>query len=361
MSRFSFSRIETIAADGIQEVSNRPLTRDRKSLLIANQNFLNSDNLKNLYNSHVYRRNLNCMDKCLPAISYSRRSFGKLTGGALLSLFGAQQAMANPISDELFLSDFGVRANYSDFAMLKKFGYSYIEAGTGDILQPNIPEAKIAEMLEHVREQGIRIHACNGFIPPKLKSTGPNADHEAVLQYADIVFQRAKRFGVKGIVFGSSGSRKIPKEFPREEAEVQFVSLLKKMAPLAAAQEVEIWIEPLNRGEDNFINTQMQGASIIEKVGHPSLGLVCDIYHVAKNEESPEDIKTCIKHIRHCHIAEKARRTPPGVENFDFTPYLRALKESGYRQTMSMECRWKNLEAQAPEALAYLKSQIKSL
>lgn len=292
---------------------------------------------------------------------YSRRTFARLLGGASLAIAGSSRAIAESSPHAPFLTDFGVCTSYSNFAMLKDFGYSYVEARTTDLLRPKESDQKLAESLAKVKEQEIRIHCCTSFLPGGLKATGPKADHEAVLNYSELIFRRAQLFGAKALVFGSAASRKIPDGFDREKGVAQLVELLKKMAPLAESHGVEVWLEPLNRGEDNLVNTQMEGATILAEVGHPSLGMVCDIFHMARNGEDPKDIQKCLGHIRHCHIAEEAKRTPPGVEKFDFTPYLQELQSGGYSRTMSMECRWNNLEEQAPEALKYMTSQMRTL
>ena len=295
------------------------------------------------------------------SVPYSRRSFARLVGGATFALAGASKLLAETASTEAFITDFGVCTRYQDFQMLRGFGYSYVEAKTGELLRPKEPEENLAEALAEVREGEIRIHSCTSFLPGNLKATGPKADHEAVLNYSEDIFRRAKMFGVKGLVFGSSASRKIPAGFEKSKGEEQLISLLKKMAPLAESHGVEVWLEPLNRDEDNLVNTQVEGAAIVEKVGHPSLGMVCDIFHMARNGEDPKDIGKCIEHIRHCHIAEKAKRTPPGVEKFDFVPYLAALKAGGYSKTMSMECLWSDLAGQAQPAREYAVSQMKTI
>ena len=292
---------------------------------------------------------------------YSRREFSLLLASASAGCLSLGKSVAETVKAKPLVTDFGVCTSHKNFAHLKASGYAFVEDGTRRLLKPDQPDDKVAASLDKIIEQKIRIHACNSFLPASLRSTGDNANHEGVLKYADVAFRRAKKIGVKGIVFGSSGSRKLPEGYDRAKAEAQFVALLKKMAPLAHAQGVEVWLEPLNRKEDNFINTQVQGAAIVEKVGHPALGIVCDIYHVARNEETPEDVQKCVPYMRHCHIAEKAARTAPGIEQYDFKPYLRALKSGGFSGTMSMECRWKNMKEHAPVALQYIKNQINSL
>ncbi|MGB1259210.1 MAG: sugar phosphate isomerase/epimerase family protein [Akkermansiaceae bacterium] len=260
------------------------------------------------------------------------------------------------------VTDFGVCTSHKNFEILRAAGYGYVEDSTGRLLKPNKPDdAATDAYLKELKEKQISILACNSFLPGSLKSVGPEARHEAILKYADTAFRRLKLVGGKGIVFGSSKSRNIPKGFDVKKAEAQFVSLLKKMAPLAQNHGVEVWLEPLNKKETNFIQTQVDGAKIIEQVGHPSLGMVCDIYHCARNEEDPASLAKVAKHIRHCHIAEKAKRTAPGMENDDFTPWFRALHQGRYTGTMSVEGRWKNLKEQAVDVRVYMEKQLHQL
>lgn len=292
-----------------------------------------------------------------------RRAF--LKNVALSSLGGGclGRGMAQDVTTPTrpLVTDFGVCTLHSNFAMLKQVGYSYVEAHTRRLLQPDQPDEKVAAVLEGIQKENIRIHACNNFIPFELKSTGAQANHEAIMKYVEIVFQRAQKISVKAFVFGSGRSRKLPKGFNRAKGEAQFVSLLNKMMPLAEKHGLEIWLEPLNRGEDNLLNTQKDAANFIEKVGHPALGSICDLFHATRNNEDPAELKKYIKNVKHCHIAEKKKRTPPGVEKYNFKPYFRALKEGGYSSTMSVECRWRDLDGQAADALKYIQNQIKTL
>lgn len=293
----------------------------------------------------------------------NRRDFTKGLISSCLGSLAYGHVMAEEVehSKELF-TEFGVCTSLEKFSTkFQKAGYDYAEERTSGLLMPTESDEKFAVMLKKLSESKVRVKACNSFLPGSLRCVGKNANHEAVLNYAEIVFKRAKLAGVEGIVFGSSGSRKLKEGDKREDAEKQFVELLKKMAPLAYLQGVEIWLEPLNRKEDNFINTQAEGAAIIEKVNHPALGMVCDIFHVARNEERPEDIMKTVSFVRHCHIAEKKKRSAPGTEQYDFIPYLEALRKAKYSGSVSMECGWDNLETRPASALEYLKKQVASV
>ena len=216
-----------------------------------------------------------------------------------------------------------------------------MEGAVKRFLIPDQPESEWLQKLEQAKACPLPIPSCNNFLPGSLKSTGPAADHEGILQYSEIAFRRAHQVGVKIIVFGSSGSRMLPEGFPRKEAQEQFVSVLRKMGPLAQAHGVTVAVEPLRRQECNFINTISEGATIVEKVNHPNIRLLFDIYHMLQNGEDPSDLKKVGHLLVHGHIAEKETRSAPGVAGDDFRPFFAALKSIGYKGRISVEGKWK--------------------
>ena len=176
--------------------------------------------------------------------------------------------------------------------------------------------------------------------------------------WATTAFARAKQAGITAIVFGSGGSRRIPDGFDRAQARAQFVDLLKELGPLAAAQNVTLVVEPLNTGECNFITSVDEGAAIVRDAATPGVRLLADIYHMLRDAEGPAAITRAGSLLAHVHIAEREKRTAPGVAGDDFAPYLRALAGIGYDGNLSIESGWQDLAAQLPAALAELRRQL---
>jgi len=54
-------------------------------------------------------------------------------------------------------------------------------------------------------------------------------------------------------------------------------------------------------------------------------------------------------------------RLPEGVNNDDFRPYFKALKDVKYDGRMAIECSWKNMEVQASDAIKVMRSQLASI
>jgi sugar phosphate isomerase/epimerase len=257
--------------------------------------------------------------------------------------------------------EFGVCVKLSDYQMLSVMGFDFIEEGVSRFLVPDKPDSVFHEMLEEQRKTGARVVSCNGFFPGHLRIVGDTTMHEELLAWGETALKRAQIAGMSYIVLGSGKSRYVSEGYSREKATRQFVDFCRKLAPIAQKYNIVIVIEPLNSGETNLINTVAEGAQIVESVNHPNIQLLCDIYHMMRENEPAENIVIYGKYIRHCHIAEKEGRTAPGAEQDDFTPYFAALKKIGYKGGISIECRWKDLKEQAPSALAYMKQQFKSL
>ena len=240
-------------------------------------------------------------------------------------------------------------------------GLDYLEANVASFLVPELPDSAFAAQRAAADTLGLPIYSANGFVPADIKVVGPEADLERAGRYAEVAIRRAAEAGMKILVLGSSRSRSIPEGFPREEAEDQFLSMVKGMAPVAEACGIIVAIEPLQASETNFINTVAEGAEMARRSGSPNICVIADFYHMAREGEPAEDIVAAADKLVHCHIAECAGRTPPGVDGDDFTPYLKALKKIGYTGRISFECKWGDVAAQLPVAVQVLKEQIQAV
>ncbi len=292
----------------------------------------------------------------------SRRDFLKysaILGGGIL--FRKVDSIAIIPEAAKFLDKIGVCTGILNNGILATAGYSYVEEGVRSFLVPAEDEDAFQAKMALLKDSKIPVEACNNFIAGTLKSVGPAAVHNDILKFSETAFRRAQIAGVKTIVFGSGGSRSIPEGFSRDEARDQFISLCKKMGPLAEKYDVVISLEPLNKGECNFINSVAEGGEIVKAVNHKNFLLLADLYHMLRDNESPDNIIKYKDLLYHTHIAENIGRTAPGVNKEDFTPYFKALKTAGYNGRMSIECSWKSLAEQAGPALIEMRRQLKEV
>ncbi len=239
-----------------------------------------------------------------------------------------------------------------------KVGFDYVEENVQNLLMAEAPDEAFAPILKAAQNAPLPTIAANCFLPGALKCTGPVVDLERIVRYAGTAFRRARQVGMRYIVFGSGGSRQIPEGFELAQARDQFLTCLKRIAPLAEENDIMIVVEPLHKKECNFINSLAEGAWFVEAANHPHVRLLADFYHMLKDGEDPNEIVVHGKWIQHAHVAECEGRLAPGSGGEDFVPFLRALKQIDYKGTISYECGWKQFPEQAPESLKGFREQM---
>ena len=163
---------------------------------------------------------------------------------------------------------------------------------------------------------------------------------------------------MKTIVWGSGVARRIPQGFSRDEAREQFLRAVTSYAPLAERHGVLIVIEPVARTDSNFISSLADGADIVHSVGHPSVRLLADNFHMAIEEESPTEIERFKDILEHVHLSEIKRRGVPGTTSYDLRPYLQALKNIGYDKTLVLEPEWTDVTTEPALGLRTLRAQM---
>lgn len=264
----------------------------------------------------------------------------------------------NHSDNEAFLSEIGVCTSVNNHEILHEHGYTFIEENLQGFLIPFEPHEVFLQNLAKLQESSLPVSAVNVFVPGRLKSVGPDAAHPEIVAFADTAFRRAQMAGIETVVFGSGGSRRIPDGFDPDEARSQFISLLRQLGPVAEKYGVYIALEPLHSGEVNFINTVAEGLEFVKMADHPHILLLCDFFHMLRENEPADHILQAAGYVRHVHVAEIEERSAPGVAGDDFRPYLRALKEIGYTGGISVEARWNDFESELPIAIAALRQQI---
>ena len=261
---------------------------------------------------------------------------------------------------------FTVCGKLPEYPAVIKAGYNGMELIVSDFFVPGDDDSVFQTQLDLMKQLDAKIVSCMQFIPGWIKMTGPEAMHDEIMVWAETTFRRAQMAGIPYIVLGSGDARRVPDGFDMQQAMQQITDLCKRMAPIAQKYNVTILVEPLARKYTNIILTLAEGVAIVEAVNHPNVQLLCDIYHMLRENDPPEEIVKYGKYIRHCHIAERENRTAPGAVGDDFRPYFKALKQISYRGNISVEVEyvdgkymWNDFEKELASAFQYLQQQCK--
>ena len=264
------------------------------------------------------------------------------------------QLLLSPTSPQI-----GVITSVSKDSVVTAAGIRVLEESVGNTFSPRkVSEEQFQQNLQRIRNAKVKVVAANSFLPGTLKLVGDEIDEKAVLGYVDTVMRRCKEAGVGIIVLGSGDARKLPPGYDSLKASKQFISIVRKMAKVAAKYDRIIAIENLNSTETNFVLSLHEALQYVKAVNHPNFRLTADIYHMLMENESADAILEAKGYLVHAHIAEKIERAYPGKRSVDFKPYFAAMKKIGYTGAINMECRWTNFDQEVKGAKAYLDRQL---
>ena len=117
---------------------------------------------------------------------------------------------------------------------------------------------------------------------------------------------------------------------PTAEETASLVDVHKAAARYAAAADIKLSVEPLNRFECYALNTVSDAAEIVKRVDEPNYGLLYDTFHANIEEKDPvATIAPALGQINHVHTSENDRGTP-GKGHVPWAETFSALKSGGF-------------------------------
>jgi sugar phosphate isomerase/epimerase len=224
-------------------------------------------------------------------------------------------------------------------------GYAGIELAPftlGD--EPHrLPAAQIAALRRAASDAGIAITSLHWLLvaPAGLSITSDDAAVRACTQgvIAGLVALAAE-LGATHLVHGSPAQRVLPEGPDREAARARGIEAFAVAGERARDAGVIYCIEPLDRGQTEFVNTIAEAAAIVRAIGNPALRTMLDTCSAANTETEPLDalverwLPTGL--IAHVHLNDPNRRAP-GQGALRFGPVLAALRAQGYAGTAAIE------------------------
>ncbi|MEO6005006.1 MAG: TIM barrel protein [Opitutus sp.] len=267
----------------------------------------------------------------------------KFVGRAALVIAGTACAVraAAPTpstSPRKLFAGIGITAPIRRASELKAAGADYIVPTVADFLMPDRPESEFDEQRTIAARGVLPVLGCNSFLRhPRLRCTGPDADHTTVLEFSETAFRRLAKAGGKFIGFGSNTSRQIPDDWSKARADEQFVALLRAMGPLAAKHGITVSVEQQRRIECNYLNRIDEVVAVVAAANHPNIRALADLYHMAVMGDTPDDLDRAMPWVGLVELAEKEKRTLPGITGDDFRPWFAALARGGYKGYISIE------------------------
>ncbi len=144
-----------------------------------------------------------------------------------------------------------------------------------------------------------------------------------------------------------------------QEAEQLFIEMAGELCSYAAAKNVTLLLEPVNRYELDFINSIEDGVELLKKIDMPNMKLMPDIFHMNIEDKTiGSELARHIDYIAYIHFAD-SNRLAPGQGHIDFKNIIKCLRQVKYDGWVSVEILPKpNPDTAARQAIEYLKPLI---
>ncbi|MFB6725781.1 sugar phosphate isomerase/epimerase family protein [Kribbella sp. NPDC056345] len=181
---------------------------------------------------------------------------------------------------------------------------------------------------------GLKATVCLVMAPGReLVEAGTVADTQAYLRHVVDVAALVGSPVAAGPAYSSVGRTWRIADRPKVYAELR--ANLAPVVDYAAAHNVQLAVEPLNRYETSLLNTVEQALEALQ--GLPACGLALDTYHLNIEESAPvEAIRAAGARIAHVQVCANDRGVP-GNDHLDWPALLGALADAGYRGPLCIE------------------------
>ena len=221
---------------------------------------------------------------------------------------------------------------------VKKLGFDILEVACHDFL--HVEDEYLYRLKKEAEDQGIVL--TGGY--------GPDIDHnissekpeivKAAFDRFEIIFQKMQKAGIKKLGGGLYSYWPVDYTLPFNKAEdmKRGITNIRELADMAAAYDITLGMEVLNRFEGYMLNTAAEAVDFVLKVDRPNVKVMLDTFHMNIEEDSMGDaIRQTGDLLGHLHLGEANRRPPHGKGRIPWAEIGEALHDINYTGDVVME------------------------
>ena len=242
-------------------------------------------------------------------------------------------------------------ADAAGFEVAARAGADYVELPVATRVMG--ADERALEDLARRAAEGPPALAANVFLPPDLALVGPSVDQARLDAYVEEALRRLQRLGVRLLVLGSGGARRIPEGYDRERALEELAWFCRRTADKASGAGVTLVLEPLRSAESNVWNSVEEAAGFVRSRQLPGVTVLADLYHMREERESVDAVTENADLLAHVHVAG-LHRGPPSADP-ELARFLALAARARSDIGCSIECRWSDFATEVGPALAAVR------
>jgi len=205
--------------------------------------------------------------------------------------------------------------------------------------EPVPANSDVDAFISAVRDAGVELVGLNFFAGDLA---GPDCGVVSVPERSsqfrdnvDVAVGIGRTLGVPA--FNALYGNRVEGHTPAEQDELGAENL---MLAAAAAADIgaKVLVEPVSGPKPYPLRTAADVVAVLDRVGAPNTGFLCDLFHLANNGD---DIDAAIteysSRIAHVQIADHPGRHEPGTGALDLDRHLTRIEDSGYTGRVALE------------------------
>ncbi|MBC8158491.1 MAG: sugar phosphate isomerase/epimerase [Alphaproteobacteria bacterium] len=211
-------------------------------------------------------------------------------------------------------------------------GYDFME------LPVRAPELVDADAIAKILDDNGMF--CTTSFVHTIETDIASEDAEIVARGEALMYEalaKARDMGSTRLVGGFHSSLKKHDSARTKTGRQNAVNVLRRVAERAGEMGIVMCLEPLNRYENNLINTGGQALEMIDEIGADNLFVHLDSFHMNIEEASPAAaLRDCGDRLGYLHLAENFRGYL-GSGTIDFASIFNALSDIDYDGPIALE------------------------
>ncbi len=220
-------------------------------------------------------------------------------------------------------------AEFSRLApMVKRMGFDLIEFGI-----ESTSDLDYAQAGNVAKANGLGVSVCAAMGPDRDLIHADDSIRKNGMDYVRHCIDAAKTVGANNVIgplYSAVGRTWQSTDDERKRDTDLLVRQLKDLSTYAIDRGVGLAVEPLNRFETSFMNLASQAIDVVDRVDHPSCGILLDTFHMNIEERSIGDaIRAAGKRVRQIHTCENDRGAP-GSGHVPWQEVANACRDIGF-------------------------------
>jgi D-psicose/D-tagatose/L-ribulose 3-epimerase len=239
------------------------------------------------------------------------------------------------VSTWLWTSPFSTQSIQQLFPKIARMGFDVVEIAVEDPALIDIKKVKAG-----LDEYGLQVSICGAFGSSRDLTNESKQVQQTGIDYIESCLDICAELGVEffgGPMYSAVGKARMLKPDQRKAEWDLAVNNLQLVSEMAAARNLKIALEPLNRFESDLVNTADDVVRMVNDINHPAAYVMLDSFHMSIEERDVEKaIVTAGDRLIHLQVAENYRGTP-GTGQTPWHAYRKGLERIGYEGIVTIE------------------------